>query len=185
MNRRSGCTRRPAGAARRTGTREGARAGLPRWKAPRARERQAALTCRRPERAHATGKRRFKAHGTGRPKKVPEARIDGSPGGRQSPGAFQPPPQKESGSRSGRSRRRAVKHGAAGGRMTARRSGAGPWTFHGGNAGVEGPSRSRTLAGFPRRVDRQSPEVMSRASARDVNVGCRNGFAASWRSDRG
>jgi hypothetical protein len=37
------------------------------------------------------------------------------------------------------------------------------------------PDASRTLAGLPAAPGRQSPEVESIASARDVNVGCRSG----------
>jgi hypothetical protein len=59
--------------------------------------------------------------------------------------------------------------------MTARWSGA-VLRQRGGNAPERGWSRSRTLAGFPTAPGGQSPEVVFIASARDVNVGCRNGF---------
>jgi len=38
---------------------------------------------------------------------------------------------------------------------------------------------------FPTALDRQSPKWVFPAGARDVNVGCRNGFEASCRRDRG
>ena len=39
--------------------------------------------------------------------------------------------------------------------------------------------------GFPTADGGQSPKEVFPAGARDVNVGCRNGFEASWRGDRG
>jgi len=62
---------------------------------------------------------------------------------------------------------RAVKHAAVGGRMTARWSGVEPRT-----------ARWQHLAPQARSAP-QSPKVVSISSARDVNVGCRNGVEAS------
>jgi len=41
------------------------------------------------------------------------------------------------------------------------------------------------VGGFPTALGGQSPEEVFSTGARDVNVGCRNGFEASWRRDRG
>lgn len=41
------------------------------------------------------------------------------------------------------------------------------------------------IGGFPTVLDRQSPKKVFPAGARDVNVGCRNGFEASCLHDRG
>jgi len=66
---------------------------------------------------------------------------------------FKPPRAKEHerGSRSARSQRRAVKRGAAGGRMTARWSGVVRGSAAPRASALRRRSRCRTSAGFPRR----------------------------------
>jgi len=76
------------------------------------------------------------------------------------------------------SRSRAVKRTTVGGWMTARWSGV----FH--ECSAETPRSqdplARLPAGFPRAIDQVSKSAAS-AGARNANVGCRNGFEASWR----
>jgi hypothetical protein len=79
-----------------------------------------------------------------------------------------------------RSRQRAVKHGAAGGWMTARWSGV--FREQRRQRPVQGGSRWRTPAGFPTALGGKSPEkvVLLRVLV-TRNVGCRSGFKASRR----
>jgi len=112
-------------------------------------------------------------------------RSTGRPVGRKSPGAL--PVRRASALRRvdrTEAGGRAVKHAAAGGRMTARWSGA-PWKGRWQHLSSRDGPRSWTLAGLPTAPGRQSPEVESISSARDVNVGCRSGAMASWRRVRG
>jgi hypothetical protein len=91
--------------------------------------------------------------------------------------------RKRRGARSTRSRRCAVKRAAVGGRMTERRSGRARgrrWRHLSRKR-----SRSRRAAGFPTLPGGQSPKGMFATGARGANVGCRSGFEASWRCDRG
>jgi len=85
----------------------------------------------------------------------------------------------ERGDRTARSRQRAVKHEAAGGRMTARWSGAVP----GCKVATPRPERprSRTPAGLPTAPGRESPEttLLNKRVLVTRNVGCRSGFEAS------
>jgi len=88
-----------------------------------------------------------------------------------------PPPalRRERGSRSTRSRRRAVKHGAVGGRMTARRSGAVQRTTA-ATLRPEGVPRSRATAGFPTPPGAESPKVVFSSRVLVTrNIGCRSG----------
>jgi hypothetical protein len=64
--------------------------------------------------------------------------------------------------------------------MTARWSGAAR-TRKAKAPGGKAVSRSN-VGGFPTALGGQSPEEVFLTGARDVNVGCRSGFEASWRS---
>jgi hypothetical protein len=89
--------------------------------------------------------------------------------------ALSPTPREgadQGGSREARSRRRAVKRAAVGGRMTARWSGV----FLGNaETRVRGGSERRTSAGFPTALGGQSPKVGFRRVLVTRNIGCRNG----------
>jgi hypothetical protein len=75
---------------------------------------------------------------------------------------------------------RAVKHAAAGGRMTARWSGVDPgWIKVATPLLPRDRPRKPTAVSLLTAAGRQSPEVVSISSARDVSVGCRNGVEAS------
>lgn len=117
--------RRPAESSAPSGSRKRARSGLARWKAPRARGRSDALTCSGWKWAHVA--RGGRASVLFLPPMRGVRGLDSAELPLADKAAeLSPPPalRRERGSRSTRSRRRAVKHGAVGGRMTARRSGA-------------------------------------------------------------
>jgi len=110
------------------GVRKGVRKGPLRWKAPRALEGRR-IDVHRRERAHTSGPlqrriSRFARSKHRRPREVSEGSIRRSYRKPTKRRCFTPSRAKaSSGSRTARSRRRAVKRGAAGGRMTARWSG--------------------------------------------------------------
>jgi hypothetical protein len=102
--------------------------------------------------------------------------------------ALSPPPERASAkvdSRSARSQRRAVKHGAVGGRMTARWSGA-VLGRNGGDAASPGLVSRSNAGGFPTALGGRVSKGDVRARVLVTrNVGCRSGFEASWRCTRG
>ena len=178
MNTCGDCPRRPAAAALLAGARKGVCAGPLRWKAPRALERRR-IDVHRRERAHATGPlarrvQRFARTTHSRPREVSEGSTRRGYRKPTKLRCFTPPRAKahERGSRSARSRHRAVKRGAVGGRMTARWSGVAR-----GNASarrVRGPTGDLEVE--RRRVShgarRQSPKVVFRhgCSWRETSV---------------
>jgi hypothetical protein len=101
--------------------------------------------------------------------------IDGAAARLTRPQRSTPPGAKvnQGGSRGTRSRQRAVKRAAVGGRMTARWSGV----FSGdAETRARRGSGSRTPAGLPTALGRQPPKGKSRRVLVTRNVGCRNGF---------
>lgn len=140
------------------------------------------MTCRPGKQARRMDEKRSRApfHWPRRCQRVRAAKREGS---RKSSCAL-PAPRLERGRRlSSRSRRRAVKHGAAGGWMTARWSGVFPSSGHGH---ARGGSRRRTPAGSPTALGGKSPErVFLLRVLVTRNVGCRSGFGASRRCVQG
>jgi len=136
------------------------------------------IDVRRLERGHATGNRAlcvpFQA-----PREVSEGRFRRSFRELTRLRSSSTRAPHERGDRTARSRQRAVKHEAAGGRMTARWSGAVP----GCKVATPRPERprSRTPAGFPTALGRESPEatLLNKRVLVTRNVGCRSGFEAS------
>jgi hypothetical protein len=112
-----------------------------------------ALTCPAGTGLGRSGSRALTRPRFGRDKRCQRVRFGGVACSRQSCGALCFQPERASAkaeSRSARSRRRAVKHGAVGGRMTARWSGA-VLDETAETPRLRGRPRGRTLAGFPRR----------------------------------
>jgi hypothetical protein len=108
-------------------------------------------------------------------REVSEGSIDGAAARADKAAALSPTPREranQGGRREARSRRRAVKRAAVGGRMTARWSGV----FLGdAETRVRGGSGRRTSAGFPTALGGQSPKVGFLRVLVTRNVGCRNG----------
>jgi hypothetical protein len=103
-------------------------------------------------------------------------RLGGATVSRQSCGALPPPAlRRESGSRSTRSRRRAVKHEAVGGRMTARWSGAVPGRTAATPRSEDDLEVERRRV-FPRRPAGSLQRWCLIRVLVTRNVGCRSGF---------
>jgi hypothetical protein len=139
-------------------------------------ETSAALMCHRPERAQAAGNGLLWQPLAGRPRRG----VRGLPSterllGRQGSSALTPPgaQARQGGSPWTRSRQRAVKRAAVGGRMTARWSGV--FSGDAETRDRRGSGR-RTSAGFPTALGRQSPKMMFRRVLVTRNVGCRSGI---------
>jgi hypothetical protein len=125
---------------------------------------------------------------------VSEGRVGRGTSGRKRPGASprarkgvrrtapQRPCEKEVADRP-EAGRHAVKRVAVGGRMTARWSGAARTSRR--EPKRRGAVSKSNAGGFSTALDCQSPKWVFPAGARDVNVGCRNGFEASCRHGRG
>ena len=156
----SGCPRRPAVTAHHARARKGPCGGLPRWKTSRSR-RSRRIDVPRRTRDQATGKRaRLGADPYPAPREMSEGSNRQRHPSAEKAGAPPPPARsacdvrqlaaaEERGGRRTRSRRRAVKREAVGGRMTARWSGAA--RSQKAKAPGRRRSRGRTSAGFPRR----------------------------------
>jgi hypothetical protein len=156
MNTCGDCPRRPAVAALLAGARKSVRAGLLRWKAPRAREGRRIDVLRR-ERAHAIGSSvKVARSGVPRPavhERCQRVRLGEAAVSRKSCGAFSPP----------RAQARAWQ--PIGPKPASRRQARGCWRpddrkvvrrrprMRSANRRPrsEGRSRGRTSAGFPRR----------------------------------
>jgi hypothetical protein len=157
--------------------------GLARWKAPRARKRGGIDVLPR-ERVQATGNEALRRPGLCRWRKVSEGSHRRSCRQPRKLRRSKTTRLRASGCRWARSRRRAVKRGAAGGRMTARWSGACPG--HMAESLCARWVSMSNVGGFPTAVGGQSPDVVfSTWVLVTRNVGCRNGIEASWRRDRG
>ena len=186
MNTCGDCPRRPAAAALLAGARKGVCAGPLRWKAPRALEGRR-IDVHRRERAHATGPlarrvQRFARTTHSRPREVSEGSTRRGYRKPTKLRCFTPPRAKahERGSRSARSRHRAVKRGAVGGpddRKVVRRRPRNRERQERPQSNRR--SGSRTSAGFPRRSAAVSEGGVSTWVLVARNVGCRNGFEAS------
>lgn len=141
------------------------------------------MTCRPEKRARPgeSGRSRAPLRWRRRRQRVRAAKREGS---RKSSCALPSSRQGAVRRHSARSRRRAVKHGAAGGWMTARWSGVCPEQRT--SALFRGGSRRRTPAGFPTALGGKSPErVFLLRVLVTRNVGCRSGFEASRRCLQG
>lgn len=185
----SGCPRRPAVTAHHARARKGPCGGLPRWKTSRSR-RSRRIDVPRRTRDQATGKRaRLGADPYPAPnKRCQRVRIDRGTFGRKSLGT--------SSSRTQRVRRTAArcrgrtrwstnpKPATRRQARSCRRSDDRKVVRRRSKPEGESPrqkavSRSN-VGGFPTALDGQSPKEVFLTGARDVNVGCRNGFEASW-----